>query len=113
MISTLGWRSRLQLHAGKPAVYIEYIESTPWNLGDLVEKPRFSGVGIALLERAIQMSAEEGFAGRIALHSLPQSRPFYRRFMHDFGIDTAHVENLCYFEMSEDQAKEFINGRYS
>ena len=111
MVSTIGWRGRIDVQAGKPVLYIEYIESTPWNLAGFVESPRFSGVGVALIEAAIQVSASEGFAGRIALHSLPQSQPFYRRFMHDLDIDPAHPEKLCYFEMTEDQAKAFIEGR--
>lgn len=113
MISTIGWRGRIDVQAGKPVLYIEYIESAPWNLAGFVETPRFSGVGVALMQAAIQVSADEGFAGRIALHSLPQSQPFYRRHMHDLGIDPAHAEKLCYFEMTEDQAKEFVERRPS
>ena len=113
MISTIGWRGRLDVQSGKPVLYIEYIESAPWNLAGLVEAPRFSGVGIALMQSAIQVSADEGFAGRIALHSLPQSQPFYRRYMHDLGIDGSHPEKLCYFEMTEDQADDFVKGRPS
>ena len=113
MISTIGWRGRVDAQTGKPVLYIEYIESAPWNLAALVESPRFSGVGVALMQAAIQVSVDEGFAGRIALHSLPQSQPFYRRYMHDLGIDPAHAEKLSYFEMTEDQAKEFVERRPS
>ena len=111
MISTIGWRGRIDVQTGKPVLYIEYIESAPWNLAGLVETPRFSGVGIALMQTAVQVSADEGFAGRIALHSLPQSEPFYRRYMHDLGIDVAHLEKLGYFEMTEDQANDFVKRR--
>lgn len=90
-----------------------YIESAPWNLAGLVENPQFAGVGIAVLQAAIQVSADEGFAGRIALHSPPQSQPFYRRYMNDLGIDSAHAEWLCYFEMTEQQAKDFVERRPS
>lgn len=113
MISTIGWRGRIVGQAGKPVLYIEYIESAPWNLAGLVENPRFSGVGIALMQAAIQVSADEGFVGRIALHSLPQSQPFYRRYMSDLGIDSTHPEQLCYFEMTEQQAKDFVQRRSS
>ena len=89
------------------------IESAPWNLAGLVENPRFSGVGVALMQAAIQVSADEGFAGRIALHSLPQSQPFYRRYMNDLGIDSTHAEQLCYFEMTEEQATDFVERRPS
>ena len=113
MISTIGRNGRMAGQAGKPVLYIEYIESAPWNLSALTDRPLFSGVGVALIQVAIQVSANEGFAGRIALHSLPQSQPFYRRFMHDLGIDLSHTEKLCYFEMTENQAKEFFEGRPS
>lgn len=65
------------------------------------------------MQTAVQVSADEGFAGRIALHSLPQSEPFYRRYMHDLGIDVAHLEKLGYFEMTEDQANDFVKRRPS
>ena len=113
MISTIGWRGRVDAQTGKPVLYIEYIETAPWNLAALVESPRFSGVGIALIQAAIQVSVDEGFAGRIELHSLPRSQPFYRRYMLDLGIDAAHPERLGYFEMTENQAKEFVEGRPS
>ena len=87
MVSTIARRSRIANQTGKPVLYIEYIESAPWNLTGMVEKPRYSGVGIALLEAAIQFSMEEGFGGRLSLHSLPQSEPFYQRYMTDLGID--------------------------
>lgn len=113
MVSTIGWRGRVEIQVGKPVLYIEYIESAPWNLAALEERPRYAGVGAALLQIAIQVSAEEGFAGRVALHSLPQSQPFYRRYMHDLGTDSSHFEKLPYFEMTEAQAREFMERRTS
>ena len=92
MVSTIGYRGRVEVHAGKPVLYMEYIETAPWNLAGLVETPRFSGVGIALLQAAIQLSADEGFGGRIGLHSLPQSEPFYRRYMCDLGLGACRNE---------------------
>jgi hypothetical protein len=56
------------------------IESAPWNLkGYVGAGARFGGVGISLIRAAIAVSLEEEFRGRIALHSLPQSEPFYGR----------------------------------
>jgi hypothetical protein len=110
MVSTLGRRSRIASQAAKPVLYIEYIESAPWNLADIVDKPRFSGVGNALLEAAIHLSDGEGFGGRLSLHSLPQSEQFYRRFMSDLGIDK-NKEGLRYFEMTPEQAQTFLEGR--
>jgi hypothetical protein len=110
MVSTIARRSRIASQVGKPVLYAEYVESAPWNLADMVEKPRFSGVGIALLEAAIQFSIGEGFGGRLGLHSLPQSEPFYQRYMTDLGIDE-DKEGLRYFEMTLEQAQAFLEGR--
>jgi hypothetical protein len=110
MVSTIARRSRIANQTGKPVLYIEYIESAPWNLTGMVEKPRYSGVGIALLEAAIQFSMEEGFGGRLSLHSLPQSEPFYQRYMTDLGIDQSK-EGLRYYEMTAEQAQAFLEGR--
>ena len=110
MISTLAVEGRLPVHKGKPVLYVKYIESAPWNLkGYVGAGARFGGVGISLIRAAIAVSLEEEFRGRIALHSLPQSEPFYGRFMEDLGIDP-NVEKLRYFEMSEERALKFVKG---
>jgi hypothetical protein len=109
MASTLARSSRVE-PTGKAVLFVEYIESAPWNLKDLVDEPKFSGVGIALLEAAIELSEEEGFGGRIGLHSLPQSEAFYRKYMTDLGPDAGH-QGLHYFEMSAEQARLFLEGR--
>lgn len=109
MASTIARPSRVG-PTGRAVLYVEYIESAPWNVKDLVDDPKFSGVGIALLEAAIELSEKEGFGGRIALHSLPQSESFYQKYMTDLGPDKNH-EGLRYFEMSVEQARLFLEGR--
>jgi hypothetical protein len=110
MISTLAVEGRLPIHKGKPVLYVKYIESAPWNLkGYVGPAARFGGIGISLIRAAIAVSLEEEFRGRIALHSLPQSEPFYGRFMEDLGIDP-DVEKLRYFEMGEERALKFAKG---
>jgi hypothetical protein len=74
-----------------------------------VRVPGLEVFGISLIRAAIAVSLEEEFRGRIALHSLPQSEPFYGRFMEDLGIDP-NVEKLRYFEMSEERALKFVKG---
>lgn len=61
------------------AIYVDYLESAPWNLKNGVEPPRFLGVGTVLLIEAVRMSADAGFEGRVGLHSLPQAEAFYRK----------------------------------
>ena len=94
--------------AGKPLVYLEYVEVAPWNRPGLGRPPRLRGVGSALLSAAVALSEEEGFKGRIGLHSLPQADAFYRKIgMADLGQDTAY-QNLRYFEMTAERAQAFL-----
>lgn len=103
----LNQMGRVPVQAGKPLVYIEYLEVAPWNRGDVSEQ-RFRGVGSALVDAAIELSLSEGFAGRVALHSLPQAEGYYRNVcgMTDLGPDPAY-DHLRYFEMTAEQAAEF------
>lgn len=104
----LNHTGRIASQAGKPLVYIEYLEVAPWNLGD-ADRQRFRGVGTALVTAAIDLSLSEGFAGRVALHSLPQAESYYRDSceMTDLGPDSSY-DDLRYFEMTAQQAAEFI-----
>jgi GNAT superfamily N-acetyltransferase len=111
MLSTVHRPSRLREQEGKPTLYIEYIESAPWNLAVLAESPKFSGIGTRLVEAAVEFSVQEGCAGRLALHSLPQSETFYRRYMTEVAVDPVAGASLTYFEMTADQAAEFLGGR--
>jgi hypothetical protein len=111
MLSTLAAKGRLAGQEGKAVLYIEFLETAPWNLRDLVGTPQLLGVGIRLLEAAIIFSEEEGFCGRIGLHSLPQSDDFYRKYMTDLGPDSNQSQGLRYFEMSAEQVRYFMEGR--
>ncbi|MCK1541822.1 GNAT family N-acetyltransferase [Bradyrhizobium sp. 179] len=93
---------------GKPLVYLDYLEVAPWNRPDLANAPRLRGVGTALITAAVALSEDEGFKGRLGLHSLPQADNFYRKIgMTDLGQDTAY-QNLRYFEMTSEQARAFF-----
>jgi len=94
--------------AGKPIVYLDYVEVAPWNRPELGAPPRLRGVGSALIAAAIALSEDEGFKGRIGLHSLPQADAFYGKIgMTDLGPDPAY-QNLRYFEMTAAQARAFL-----
>jgi GNAT superfamily N-acetyltransferase len=94
--------------AGKPLVYLDYVEVAPWNRPGLGRPPRLRGVGSALITAAVALSEEEGFKGRIGLHSLPQADAFYRKIgMTDLGPDAAY-QNLRYFEMTAERARAFL-----
>jgi hypothetical protein len=104
----LNHNARLPAQAGKPLVYVEYLETAPWNRSDIAT-PRYRGVGSALITAAVDLSLEEDFRGRIGLHSLTQAESFYRDAcgMSDLGPDTMYF-NLRYFEMTAQQATAFL-----
>ena len=111
MVSTIAAKGRLPGQQGKAVLYVEFLETAPWNIRDLAGTPQFLGVGVRLLEAAIVFSEEEGFGGRIGLHSLPQSAEFYRKYMTDLGLDASQSQGLRYFEMSAEQVRYFLEGR--
>ncbi|CAO4171712.1 GNAT family N-acetyltransferase [Methylorubrum populi] len=96
--------------AGKPLVYLDYLEVAPWNRPELGLQPRLRGVGTALITATVALSEDEGFKGRIGLHSLPQADDFYRHRcgMTDLGLDPGY-QNLRYFEMTVAQARAFLD----
>lgn len=102
-------RARMEPDAGKPQVYVDYLESAPWNVRPLVDAPVYAGIGMVLMRVAVQASHEEGFRGRVGLHALPQAEDFYREKcgMQYGGRDPAY-EGLPYYEMSTEAAKRFV-----
>jgi hypothetical protein len=102
--------ARLQSQAGKSMIYVEYLEVAPWNrrhFGD--EVPRFRAVGSVLMRAAIEFSYQEGFKGRVGLHSLPQSNGWYANTCGMTGLGTdPDYQNLQYFEMTPEMAEAFI-----
>ena len=89
-------------------VYVDYLEAAPWNLKGIADPPRFLGVGTVLLVEAVRLSVETGHGGRVGLHSLPQSEPFYIRCrMSRVGPDPEYYD-LTYFEYTEQQAADWL-----
>lgn len=99
--------------AGKPQVYVTFVEAAPWNQPLLMRGAmRYRGIGRVLIATAVNRSIDEGFKGRIGLHSLHHAHGFYRDAcgMTDMGVD-AKYEDLPYLEMTEQQAQDFLQGR--
>jgi hypothetical protein len=111
LIATANYTSRVGPDMGRPLVYIDFVESAPWNVTPLAEAPRFSGVGQRLVWAAVRVSFEEGFHGRVGLHSLPQAEVFYeqRCGMVRVGVDPDY-ESLTYFELTRERAAEILAG---
>jgi len=107
VVTTAGYNSRMASDVGKPLVYVDYIETAPWNLKSSAE-PRFGAIGTRLFEIAVHLSFEVGFSGRVGLHSLPQSEGFYASVcgMTPIGKDPK-AQYLQYFELRSEAAKAF------
>ncbi|MCI0378188.1 MAG: hypothetical protein L0215_11330 [Gemmataceae bacterium] len=89
-------------------VYVDYVESAPWNLKVSDGSPRFLGVGTILIAESVRLSLEMGLGGRLGLHSLPQAEAFYRRCgMTCVGQDPAYYD-LSYFEFVGRQATDWL-----
>jgi len=103
--------AKLAPDKGKPLVYVDFLEVAPWNwaIPEVGGSGRFRSVGSSLLWRAVEQSEEEGFRGRVGLHSLPQSEVFYERVfgMTPLNRDSAK-QNLLYMELSADQAAKLL-----
>lgn len=110
MALVAGKQARLAPDAGKPLVYVDYIESAPWNVIPLVDAPLYSGIGSVMMRAAVQLSYDEGFHGRLGLHALPQSEEFYRDKcgMQGCGNDPSY-QNLPYYEMTRELANKFTS----
>ena len=95
--------------SGDPLIYVDYLESAPWNLKISGVAPRFIGVGTVLIAEAVHLSLDTGLEGRVGLHSLPQAETFYRSRcgMTDLGRDPRYFD-LTYFEFAGQQAIRWL-----
>lgn len=110
MVDSVRHSSRLE--AGKPILYIDFIEVAPWNwtIKELGQVGEFRGCGSILFRRIVKKSFDEGFNGRVACHALPRAESFYEGFcrMQRFSPDSKK-EDLVYFELPAKEAQDLIN----
>ena len=101
--------SRHPDHVRAPIVYVDFLATAPWNRPDIADAPQYKGVGRTLFTTAVSLSRDEGFEGRVGLHSLLEAELFYRDVigMTDMDIDQSY-EKLRYFELSTNQASQFL-----
>ena len=103
-------RAKIAVQRDQHLVYIGYIEAAPWNRAEFgVDAQQLSGCGTLLVGTAMKLSLEEGFKGRIGLHSLAQSNDFYANHceLQDLGPEPDH-RNLRYFEATPGIAQQFL-----
>ena len=103
-------RCRLPSQQNLHMVYIDLLATAPWNRRGLTPHPQYRGVGEVLMTEAIFHSNDEGFGGRIGLHSLPTAEKFYRTQwgMESLGPDPDYY-GLTYFELTTERATEFMS----
>ena len=109
MTKTASNVSRLEATRRKPLVYIDYLELAPWNwkVPPLSQKGQYGGLGTLLFRQAVVQSFDEGFAGRVGLHSLPQAETFYA----GLGLKCVAHDNskrMSYFEMDTGTANQMM-----
>lgn len=89
----------------------EWPQSLHWDWSKKAPELRLlesSGFGVVLFWRAILQSLDEGFKGRVGLHSLPKAENFYRKCgMVEVGYDAAK-QGLMYFELTQEGAEKFL-----
>ena len=112
-VNSVSGRCRIPQQHGTDCLYIDFIETAPWNQVQYTSAPRYTLVGSVLVAAAIHQSLDEGFKGRFGLHSLPQSDKWYadRLGMIDLGIDQDRYQGrLKYFEATTEIAASILNG---
>lgn len=109
IVCLTGKNARLDPDKGKPLVYVDFIETAPWNSKEFTSTPTHKGIGFRLMQAAARLSIDESFAGRVGLHSLAQSKPFYTNAceMTALGPDAGY-SNLEYFELTAAKAADLL-----
>jgi hypothetical protein len=100
--------ARLEPRTDK-VLYVDYLETAPWNLKRQSAPPQFLGVGTLLIATATRLSLDGGMEGRVGLHSLSQAEPFYRQrcMMTDLSADSDYYD-LTDFEYTKEQASDLL-----
>lgn len=101
--------ARVEADLGKPLVYIDYIESAPWNweVKAIGQRGEFESVGARLFAAAVRHSYEQEYHGRVGLHSLRQAEEIYQGWGLDpFGADPSYGY-LVYFELTRQSATKW------
>ena len=108
-----GQFGRIASQLRKPLVYVDYLETAPWNIKPLMramdKEIQFSGIGTRLIEAAVRLSMDEGFKGRVALHSLTGAEKFYLDVCGMTAVARdAEKQNLLWCEFTAEQGKRFL-----
>lgn len=95
-------------HSNQRIVYVDFLETAPWNLRLAGTSPRYAGVGTVLIADAVRLSRQLSAGGRIGLHSLPQAEAFYSRIGMTFLGKDPDYHDLGYYEFGSEEAKNWL-----
>ena len=110
MIDLAMHRTQIQADFGKPIVYVEFLETAPWNIKGLVEEPFYGLTGQILMRAAIRLSIAEGFSGRVGLLALPQAEGFYKNKIGMQCVEGAGSQRMEHYELTQVAARSFLDG---
>jgi hypothetical protein len=99
-----------RIDPGQWVVYVDYVESAPWNLNiPDVQVPRYAGVGTLLIAEAVRVAAGRTAGCRVGLHAIPQAEAFYasRCGMTRVGPDPEY-HDYVYFEYPGGAAAQWL-----
>lgn len=110
MTKTVPNTARLMPDVGRPLVYVDFLETAPWNWkhADIEQERHFLALGPALLKVAVEQSMQEEFRGRVGLHALEQSEDFYETIGMTRMASDPQKEGLVYFEFTRENAEQFV-----
>lgn len=107
MLELAAHQAQLEPDKGKSLVYVEFLESAPWNLREMCDNPQFGLVGFHLIRAAVYLSIQEEFHGRVGLLALPQAEDFYRK-CHFRIVEGAGRMGMKWHELTKENAKSFL-----
>lgn len=105
-------RCRLEPQVGKELVYVDYVETAPWNIAYYMHALGFRSiygrVGLRLLQAAVQCSLDGELKGRVGLHSLSDAEGFYRKVGMSESAPDVDKQNLRWFEFTPESAQSCL-----
>lgn len=102
--------AQLEPDRGKSLVCVEFLETAPWNIADLVSEPRYGLIGVRMIETAVRLSLNEGFRGRVGLLALPQAEGFYEKTCGMIRVEGAVRHGMAWYELTQKAAGVFLKG---
>lgn len=96
-------------------LYLAHMATAPWNRKVYCPKSgvypvALKGIGKALVNEAVQLSASYGYGGRLGLHAMERSATFYRHIGMELVPGSKDREfRGKWYEFSERAAHDFLN----